>query len=202
MEKENKNLKIMLIIFITLSVILGGFILYDKVLKRENENNESEDNKLIDTFSLDENKSYAGSGKVRVKGYPNIIQMPIDICYSDNCDDIPTQDYVMFKVTETANNDFIKYIKKSKGNLFFDEGAIGIGCLKNNKISYYNAADEFYDGNSYYKEFELNLNDTNKIMNANSSNPISLDLEILPNNHPEGTDVTCYSFVSHIEVAK
>ena len=35
MEKENKNLKIMLIIFILISVILGGFILYDKVLKKE-----------------------------------------------------------------------------------------------------------------------------------------------------------------------
>lgn len=41
MEKglENNNgLKVMLIIFILLSVILGGFILYDKVLKEENDN--------------------------------------------------------------------------------------------------------------------------------------------------------------------
>ena len=35
MEKENKTLKILLIIFIIISVIFGGFILYDKVLKKE-----------------------------------------------------------------------------------------------------------------------------------------------------------------------
>ena len=42
MEKENKNLKIMLIIFITLSVVLGGFILYDKVLKEDNASGKCE----------------------------------------------------------------------------------------------------------------------------------------------------------------
>ena len=35
MEKENKSLKILLIIFIIISLALGGFILYDKVLKKE-----------------------------------------------------------------------------------------------------------------------------------------------------------------------
>ena len=145
MEKENKTLKILLIVFVVATLLLGGFIVYDKVLKKdeniskeiESQNNKSE-NKLeendssTNTFSLDTSKSYGGSGKVRVKGYPSIIQMPTEACYSDNCENIPTQDYVMFKVIETNNDDFIKYIKESKGNWFFDEDAIGIGCLKNN----------------------------------------------------------------------
>ena len=211
MEKENNNLKIMLIIFIALSVVLGGFILYDKVLKEDNnisnqiknQNTKNENNdKFIDTFSLIEDKPYYGFGRVNVKGYTSIVQRKnCDDSY-EGCDLIPAEDYIMFNIVETKNKDFLDYIKKSKGNSFFDSDAIGIGCLKDNKISYYNSADEFYDGSSYYKSFELNINDTNKIMSATKENPILLNLEILPNSHPTGVDNVCYSFVSHIEVTK
>lgn len=64
-QKNNKGLVVLLVIFVILTLVLGGFILYDKVLSNENSDvnnnsNENNSNESIDSINfkfLDDNKN-------------------------------------------------------------------------------------------------------------------------------------------------
>ena len=66
MEKDNKTSKLLLIVFIIISVVLGGFIIYDKALrKKENVNNNQENTQkqVENDYTLFKNKYIADRQK-------------------------------------------------------------------------------------------------------------------------------------------
>lgn len=155
----------------------------------ENEELENREDETINNSEdyLENDESF--SGIVEVTGYPEIKELT-DYIF----DDSKKYQYVYFHITEVKNDKFEKYLESLKGNAFALDDAIGLGCLIDSKIQYYNDSDEL--GN---KEFELSKKDTSNILKATKSNPIKLKLEKKLLTFGKGAPV-CYSHMTKIEV--
>ena len=134
-----------------------------------------------DTFTASTN-----SGIVEVIGYP---------VRKEKTDMNGTKyDYVYFYIVETKNTDFQKYIASMTGNSYVSDNSIGLGCVNNGKLEYYNSSNQYG-----MKKYELSEVDTNKILNATSEKPVRLKLERLL--YTSGTDAPmCYSHITNVNV--
>ena len=128
-----------------------------------------------------------GYGKVQVLGY----------AYTEKKFLGGKDTYVFFKVLQSSGNNFSVYLNNHDGNSFVKKNAIGLGCIVNGKIGYYNASDEFGD-----KDFDISGDDTSKILNSSKAKPIKLNLEKLKFSSGAGSDSYCYSHMTYINIAK
>lgn len=211
MEKKNNSLVIILmgVIIVILAVLCILFATdtisfninksnsnegNNQVKEEENSNNNAIDNsdEKIDTFGINDTFSISTeSGQVDVLGYVEIIKREPSEFDSTNSEKI---NYVYFHITDTKSNDFLKYIDNMKGNSFVSDKSIGLGCRIDNLIKYYNSSNQ-----NGFKEYNLSLEDSNKIFNSNVNNPIKLRLNRLELSG--GKDApSCYSHITKIEV--
>ena len=100
----------------------------------------------------------------------------------------------LFHIVNTDSNDFLKWIDNSKGNSFVGDKAIGIGCINDNIIEYYNSSDEKEDA-----QYRISKNDSEKIINSTKDNLVKLKLERKVYTGGSGTPM-CYSHITNINV--
>lgn len=139
----------------------------------------------VETFATGDN----GYGEAIVTGY----------AYTEERTDSDTGEkfqYVLFKITESSSDNFMKYIESMKGNSYVSDKAIGLGCLKDGIISYNNASN---DNSGKGENYTLSSVDSIKIINSSSSNLIKLDL--LKNKLTTGSSgYNCSSLITRISV--
>lgn len=135
-----------------------------------------------DTFNIS-----TESGSVDVLGYITIEKI-------ENFDNEETFDYVFFNVVDTKSNDFKTFLEGLSGNTFGGKDKIGLGCINNGKIYYFNSSD-----GKELESYELSETSSKKILDSTEGNPIKLRLTRLEYNG--GTSApSCYSHITNIEV--
>ena len=89
-------------------------------------------------------------------------------------------------------------IKKliDKGNAYVKDDAIGLGCIEDGIVTYYNSSDQ--NGS---KQYSLYDSDSKKIMDSTSSNPIRLRLNRLLFTSGSGAPL-CYSHITEVSVVE
>lgn len=120
--------------------------------------------KDISSFKADNDGNFYGT--LTVTGYPVIKKKTTTLC-SEDCS---SYFYIYFQVL-SENKALFKFLTNQKGNAFVGEKQIGLGCLENNIITYYNDSEEL-GMNQYNVSSELSRN----ILESNEQNPISITL--------------------------
>ena len=204
-NSSNKGLIIMLIVFIIIALSLAGYIIYDKVIdkkdvetkeekkieeKKEEKKPEEKKEELKSTFSLQEEY-----GIVYVEGYATKEIIEASSMYED-LDGLDKAEYVFFNITNTDSNDFMTWIEGIKGNTFVKDKAIGLGCIHEDYIRYYNSSDE-----ADCEEYKIEKEAAQKILNSSESNPIKLKLERKKFTGGSAAPL-CYSHISNVSIVE
>lgn len=203
---QSRNIIIVLLV-VTIIILVGLVVLFatdtinlnsNKTNNNQllNENNQTDDTNINNQENvsiqdeLGKNDTFTNndSGIVEVIGYPVIKELTDEINTGEK------YNYVYFNIIETKSGEFKKYLESLKGNSFALDNAIGLGCVIGSKIKYSNSSDDVK-----LKEYELSLEDSDKILNASESSPIKLKLEKLPLTYG-GDAPICYSHITTIEV--
>lgn len=208
-DNTNSSFVVLLIIFMIISIGFGGYTIFNnriknekkvsskRIVKEEEKKEDSKEekdeeevkkpviNEHINTFSLNDE-----AGIVYVEGYGEIEHRKGSNYESSN----EEVDYLLFHITKTDSEDFMKWIENSKGNSFVGDKAIGLGCIKDGVLEYYNSSDE--EENGFYK---LNKNDSEKISKSSKEELVKLKLE--RKIYTSGTEAPmCYSHITNITV--
>ncbi len=213
-SNNNAWMKIALIVLCLTTLLLAGYIIYERISGNTTKTNgegtsntqETTDNEGTSTTTTNNGgtsttttnneststpatfSATAESGTLEVTGYAEKVAKLTGATGTE------TVDYIYFYVVGTNSNEIYTYINNHSGNAFFKTNAIGLGCLDNNKIHYWNASDANGE-----KKYELSAEDTAKIMNSTSANPIKLELTKMPYSSAKGAP-TCTSMMTTIKV--
>ena len=135
-----------------------------------------------DTFNIS-----TESGSVDVLGYITIEKI-------ENFDNEETFNYVFFNVVDTKSNDFKTFLEGLSGNTFGGKDKIGLGCINNGKIYYFNSSD-----GKELENYEIGETSSKKILDSTEGNPIKLRLTRLEYNGGTSAPI-CYSHITNVEV--
>lgn len=135
-----------------------------------------------DTFNIS-----TESGSVDVLGYITIEKI-------ENFETDETNDYVFFNVVDTKSNDFKTFLEGLSGNTFGGKDKIGLGCINNGKIYYFNSSD-----GKELENYEIGETSSKKILDSTEGNPIKLRLTRLEYNGGTSAPI-CYSHITNVEV--
>lgn len=135
-----------------------------------------------DTFNIS-----TESGSVDVLGYITIEKI-------ENFETNETNDYVFFNIVDTKSNDFKTFLEGLSGNTFGGKDKIGLGCINNGKIYYFNSSD-----GKELENYEIGETSSKKILDSTEGNPIKLRLTRLEYNGGTSAPI-CYSHITNIEV--
>ena len=197
---------IIVILVIAMGISFGCGFMFSEKMRENDKPKESqkvdkpeEKPELVNTPLVDNEPvpegydAYSFTGKATVRGYVRTQKVPSGDVVSDNP---TTYDMVFFNVTESDNNKFLAFLSAFDGNTYAGEKTFSIGCVREGKLTHYNDSDE-----TGMKEYALNQEDTNLIMNSTSSKPITLEIERLKFTGGSGAP-DCYSYISTITVKK
>lgn len=140
------------------------------------------------TFTLD--PSGMPSGTAYVRGYPMVEQVQEPFCETD----CQTHDYVFLAVTETNSTPLTRFLKENAGNTYAGPARIGLGCVKDETITYWNDSDA--RGRA---EVRLDPSLSRTILNATAENPVSLTLTKLPLQGGAGAPA-CYAHFTEVSL--
>jgi hypothetical protein len=135
-----------------------------------------------DTFNIS-----TESGSVDVLGYITIEKI-------ENFDNEETFNYVFFNIVDTKSNDFKTFLEGLSGNTFGGNNKIGLGCIDNEKIYYFNSSD-----GKELESYEIGETSSKKILDSKEENPIKLRLTRLEYNGGTSAPI-CYSHITNVEV--
>lgn len=135
-----------------------------------------------DTFNIS-----TESGSVDVLGYVSIEKIK-------SFETGETNDYVFFNVVDTKSNDFKAFLDGLSGNTFGGKDKIGLGCINNGKIYYFNSSD-----GKELENYEIGETSSKKILDSTEGNPIKLRLTRLEYNGGTSAPI-CYSHIANVEV--
>lgn len=135
-----------------------------------------------DTFNIS-----TESGSVDVLGYITIEKI-------ENFDNEETFNYVFFNIVDTKSNDFKTFLEGLSGNTFGGKDKIGLGCINNGKIYYFNSSD-----GKELESYEIGETSSKKILDSKEENPIKLRLTRLEYNGGTSAPI-CYSHITNVEV--
>lgn len=135
-----------------------------------------------DTFNIP-----TESGSVDVLGYITIEKI-------ENFDNEETFNYVFFNIVDTKSNDFKTFLEGLSGNTFGGNNKIGLGCIDNEKIYYFNSSD-----GKELESYEIGETSSKKILDSKEENPIKLRLTRLEYNGGTSAPI-CYSHITNVEV--
>lgn len=149
----------------------------------QNEISPKEDNfGKNDTFNIS-----TESGSVDVLGYITIEKI-------ENFETDETNDYVFFNIVDTKSEDFKAFLEGLSGNTFGGKDKIGLGCINNGKIYYFNSSD-----GKELESYEIGETSSKKIIDSTEGNPIKLRLTRLEYNGGTSAPI-CYSHITNVEV--
>lgn len=135
-----------------------------------------------DTFNIS-----TESGSVDVLGYITIEKI-------ENFETDETNDYVFFNIVDTKSEDFKAFLDGLSGNTFGGKDKIGLGCINNGKIYYFNSSD-----GKELENYEIGETSSKKILDSTEGNPIKLRLTRLEYNGGTSAPI-CYSHITNVEV--
>ena len=135
-----------------------------------------------DTFNIS-----TESGSVDVLGYISIEKI-------ENFETDETNDYVFFNIVDTKSNDFKTFLEGLSGNTYGGKDKIGLGCINNGKIYYFNSSD-----GKELESYEIGETSSKKILDSTEENPIKLRLTRLEYNGGTSAPI-CYSHITNVEV--
>ena len=135
-----------------------------------------------DTFNIS-----TESGSVDVLGYITIEKI-------ENFETDETNDYVFFNIVDTKSNDFKTFLEGLSGNTYGGKDKIGLGCINNGKIYYFNSSD-----GKELESYEIGETSSKKILDSTEENPIKLRLTRLEYNGGTSAPI-CYSHITNVEV--
>lgn len=135
-----------------------------------------------DTFNIS-----TESGSVDVLGYITIEKI-------ENFETDETNDYVFFNIVDTKSEDFKAFLEGLSGNTFGGKDKIGLGCINNGKIYYFNSSD-----GKELESYEIGETSSKKILDSTEENPIKLRLTRLEYNGGTSAPI-CYSHITNVEV--
>lgn len=131
-------------------------------------------------------------GKLFLSGYASVTERKEAFC-EKNC---TVYEYVFFNIL-SSNNQFIKdYLQENEGNSFTNRQGVGLGCIKNGVISYWNDSDK-----RGMKEYSISEEASEAILNSNQENPIIIRLKRHQYTGGRGAP-TCYSHFTEIDLAE
>lgn len=142
------------------------------------------------SFKSDEKGNFYGT--VVVTGY-TIVKSESESFCEENC---KKYSYVFFQILNTDNVALFDFLNENKGNSFVGDKQVGLGCLQNKNITYFNASDKIG-----MKEYTLSASLSKKIMESNKENPITIKLERQLFTSGSGAPA-CYSHFTHISDLK
>lgn len=194
-QKNNKGVIALLVVIIVILSALcilfatGTINLKSNAANNNNQVSEPTGNELgkYDTFS-----AINESGIVEVIGYSETIEKEVPSMYENAGEKYY---YVYFHIKQTKSDEFNKFVESLKENSFASDNAIGLGCVNDGIITYFNSSDEFGD-----KEYKISQEDSDKILNSTENNPIKLKLERLVYNSGKGDAPYCYSHITKVEI--
>ena len=188
MEKKKLLLTGTIILIILLLMI---FISIKNKKKYDFRNTNNTQNEILpkednfgknDTFNIS-----TESGSVDVLGYISIEKI-------ENFDNEETSDYVFFNVVDTKSNDFKTFLEGLSGNTYAGKDKIGLGCINNGKIYYFNSSD-----GKELESYEIGETSSKKILDSTEGNLIKLRLTRLEYNGGTSAPI-CYSHITNVEV--
>lgn len=135
-----------------------------------------------DTFNIS-----TESGSVDVLGYITIEKI-------ENFETDETNDYVFFNIVDTKSEDFKAFLEGLSGNTYGGKDKIGLGCINNGKIYYFNSSD-----GKELESYEIGETSSKKILDSTEGNPIKLRLTRLEYNGGTSAPI-CYSHITNVEV--
>lgn len=188
MEKKKLLLTGTIILIILLLMIFISIKNKKKYYFRNTNNTQNEIPPKEDNF--DKNDTFnisTESGSVDVLGYITIEKI-------ENFDNEETFNYVFFNVVDTKSNDFKTFLEGLSGNTFGGKDKIGLGCINNGKIYYFNSSD-----GKELENYEIGETSSKKILDSTEGNPIKLRLTRLEYNGGTSAPI-CYSHITNIEV--
>lgn len=222
-QVQPNNNKMLIILMALIIVCLAGYIVYAKFIQKGDNpepkptnteengiNNQTNNNeKYENTFKYSNDGSY---GIAYAKGYAEVKReyycetVSVADCNESNADEI--NDVVYFHIMSTESEDLKKNLNGSYRGQSADSDSFEIGCAKNNIISFGALADDFYEKvndninstENYFKNIELSMEDSNKILSSSETNPITLKFEKLKYTHGSLDFVTCMSRMTNVEV--
>lgn len=188
MEKKKLLLTGTIILIILLLMIFISIKNKKKYYFRNTNNTQNEIPPKEDNF--DKNDTFnisTESGSVDVLGYITIEKI-------ENFDNEETFNYVFFNVVDTKSNDFKTFLEGLSGNTFGGKDKIGLGCINNGKIYYFNSSD-----GKELENYEIGETSSKKILDSTEGNPIKLRLTRLEYNGGTSAPI-CYSHITNVEV--
>ncbi len=188
MEKRKLLLTGTIILIILLLMIFISIKNKKKYYFRNTNNTQNEIPPKEDNFGKNDTFNISTeSGSVDVLGYITIEKI-------ENFDNEETFNYVFFNVVDTKSNDFKTFLEGLSGNTFGGKDKIGLGCINNGKIYYFNSSD-----GKELENYEIGETSSKKILDSTEGNPIKLRLTRLEYNGGTSAPI-CYSHITNIEV--
>lgn len=153
------------------------------------ESEEPETAMVLPEGDFEVNEGGAAGGSAYIKGHASINEVEEGFCVSD----CKTFDYVSFVIEENNTPGLDTYIKQNAGNSFVGENSIGLGCVDNGMIHYFNDSDE-----DKRQEFELGADESAAILASSEENPIALKVTKEKLTFGAGAP-DCYSHFTKVE---
>ena len=166
-------------------IILGsGYLVYSFVAPISNTSDDLDSTEQIELTAGD----FDGrTGKFQAVGYLYINERPEAFCEND-CQILQQ---AFFYISETANDNVNEFIIGHKGNAFFDDSAVSLGCVEGGLI------EAFGIPSGRSKMRALSEEDSRTLINSNETNMVSVELNRLV--EPAGSSAgVCYSFFDEV----
>ena len=188
MEKKKLLLTGTIILIILLLMIFISIKNKKKYDFRNTNNTQNEIPPKEDNFGKNDTFNIlTESGSVDVLGYITIEKI-------ESFETDETNDYVFFNIVDTKSEDFKAFLEGLSGNTFGGKDKIGLGCINNGKIYYFNSSD-----GKELENYEIGETSSKKILDSTEGNPIKLRLTRLEYNGGTSAPI-CYSHITNVEV--
>lgn len=127
----------------------------------------TEEEGLPETSFEQSEETGSWSGDVLVRGYPEVRTVDEPFCEEDCAE----YEYVFFQVLQTTDLALEQFFTENEGNAYAGDGVIGLGCIADDQITYWNDSDA-----AGRAEYQVATELTAEIMAATAENPIALKL--------------------------
>lgn len=198
-NKSKTNFKKNTIIALLAIVALGlvALIIYNKINdKKEVMELDNLSYKESTFFDVINDNDIHSTGTVELQGYAEVVNR--------NIPDIPDDSYVFFYITNSSSSEFLAFLERMvdiyKEGYFVKENAIGIGCLKDNKISMVRYADR-YNGDDE-STFTISEDDSKAMLSSSKNNPVKIVIKKDLDTSVVNEIPLCTTLITSVELVK
>ncbi len=200
-KKSNFMKDLIIAILAIVSLVLIFLIIFNKT-------NKSDVEKLLElndlsykdlTFSYINNDERFGNstGVVELEGYVEVVNRGLPR--------VPDDSYIFFHIINSSSKEFKHFLNRivelDKDGILVRDGAIGIGCPKDNVISMVIFADKYYDPEKW-TEINLSIEDSQAILSSTKEKPVKIIIKIELDTSEDDEIPHCSTIITGIELVK